>query len=156
MKQTFAVIILSLLVLLSGCGEGEKSPAQPDASPVNTFIIDYAHESGGVFYHGTLSMVGDKVKITWTVDDGSNKKSRNVSMTTETFSGIWDAFNDISDFNAGFVKDPNQQLDPKTYHVVGIVFSVEGQTGKRTYMIPAEGASPAFKKWLIKIGHPAK
>ena len=77
-------------------------------------------------------------------------------MSEETFRGVWHSLNEIGDFKTGTVKDPQQPLDPKTHHVVGIAYSLGGQTGTRTHMVPARGASPAFQEWLSSTsGTPA-
>lgn len=119
-------------------------------------MIDYAHESDGVFHHGTVSLIDGKVGATWTVDDKGQKRSQDIAMSEETFRTIWDSLNDIPDFQAGAVKEPSQQLDPSTHHVVGIVFSIGGQQGMRTHMIPSASASSAFKEWLSRIGYTGK
>ena len=113
-------------------------------------------DTEGVFYHGTFTLIGGKVGATWTVDGGGNKKSQNVNMTEEAFRGVWDSLNEIGDFKTGAVKDPQQALDPKTHHVVGVAYSLGGQMTTRTHMIPATSASPAFLEWLSKLGYPGK
>jgi len=145
---------MGFLASLIGCGKEPPSP--PPAPPANKFMIDYAHESEGVFCHGTFTLIGGKVRATWTVDGGGNKRSQNVNMTEEAFRGVWDSLNEIGDFKAGAVKDPQQALDPKTHHVVGIAFSLGGQMTTRTHMIPATSASPAFQDWLSSLGYPGK
>jgi len=146
-------ITIGLIVALAGCSRQQS--AEQTTPPETKFMIDYAHESDGVFLHGTFSLIGDKVRATWTIDKHGNKKSLDVAMTEETFRGIWDAFNDVPDFKAGMVKDQDQKLDWRTHHVVGIVFNIEGQEGMRTYMIPAKGSSAAFKDWLTKLEQPS-
>jgi len=120
-------------------------------------MIDYAHESDGVFHHGTFSFIGGKVGATWTLDRGGKKDSRDIPMTEDAYRSIWDGVSgDIPDFKAGAVRDPNQQLDTSTHHVVGIVFSLGEQKGMRTCMIPSATASAEFKQWLTKIGYTGK
>jgi len=143
------------LASLFGCGQ--QPTATSAAVPANdTFMIDYAHESGGVFHHGTFSLIDGKIGATWSVDEGGKKNSQDLAMTEDTFRSVWDSLNDIPDFKAGVVLDPNQQLDTSTHHVIGIVFSIGGQKGMRTHMIPADTASPSFKVWLSKIGYNGK
>lgn len=120
-------------------------------------MIDYAHESDGVFHHGTFSLIGGKVGATWTLDRGGNKESRDIPMTEDAFRIIWDGVSgDIPDFKAGAVGDPNQQLDTSTHHVVGIVFNFGEQQGMRTCVIPSATATAEFKQWLTKIGYTGK
>ena len=149
MNRIFPTILA--LVLIFGCSKS-SSPTPKS----NVFMIDYAHESGGVFYHGTFSLVGDKVGATWTTDQGGKKESRSVTMTEATFRSLWDSMNEVEDFKKGTVKDPGQQLDPKTHHVIGIAFRSADGEGMRTHMIPSEGISPAFKEWLGKLGYTGK
>jgi hypothetical protein len=71
MNRTSMVIIIGLLASLMGFG---KEPPSQQAEPsANTFIIDYAHKSGSVFYHGTFSLIGGKVSATWTINKGGEK-----------------------------------------------------------------------------------
>jgi len=119
-------------------------------------MIDYAHETDGVFHHGSFSLIGGKVGATWTVDDKGQKERKDLAMTEETFRSVWNAVKDIQDFKTGVVTAPDQQLDPLTHHVVGIVFSLSGQKGMRTHMIPASTTSPEFREWLTKIGYTGK
>src|SRR6266498_2890728 len=118
---------MGLLASLFGCGRQPESPPTA-ATAKDMFMIDYAHESRGVFHHGTFSLIGGKVGATWTVDEGGKMKSQDLAMTEETFRTVWDSLNDIPDFKTGAVKDPNQQLDTSSHHIVGIVFSVGGQS----------------------------
>ena len=142
---------MGFLAFLFGCGQQPTSPAA--SIPKDAQIIDYAHQSGGVFYHGTFSLIDGKAGATWTVDDGKGKKSRDMAITEQTFKSIWDAVSNIPDFKTGAAKDPNQQLDPATTHVVGTVSSVGGQQKMQAYMIPTATVSPAFRDWLSKIGY---
>lgn len=116
-------------------------------------MIDYAHESSGVFHHGTLTLIDGKVGATWTLDDKGQKKSQSLTMTEETFRSLWDSAKEIADFKTGAVTSPEQQLDPVSHHIVGLIFSLDGQKGVRTHMIPTSGVSPAFREWLTKIGY---
>lgn len=147
MNRTCLALTMGLLASLLGCG------SQAPSVPANTLVIDYAHESGGVFHHGTFSLIDGTAEATWTIDQGGSTKSQEIPMSEEAFRGIWDGMKDIPDFQAGLVEDSSQQLDPKTHHVVGIIFSEGEQTGMRTHMIPAAGASAAFKEWLAKLGY---
>jgi hypothetical protein len=119
--------------------------------------IDYAHEAGGVFHHGTFTLIGSEARATWSITDEAGAKStRDMPMTEETFRKLWDSLNTVPDFEAGIVRDAETRIDPATFHVVGIIFSFDGQKGMRTHMIPPEGASPAFKEWLQTIGYSGK
>jgi hypothetical protein len=116
-------------------------------------MIDYAHESDGVFHRGTFSLIAGKVGATWTLDRGGKKESRDIPLTEDAFRSLWDGINDIADFKTGAIRDPNQQLDTSTHHVVAIVFSLGHEKGMRTCVIPSATASPEFKQWLGKIGY---
>ena len=154
-KRALQIIIMGFLASLFGCGRQPASP--PTAAPAkDVFMIDYAHESDCVSHHGTFSLIGGKVGATWTLDRGGKKESRDIPLSEDAFRSIWDGVTDIPDFKTGAVKDPSQQLDPSTYHIVGIVFRVGGQKGMRTCMIASASASPEFKQWLTKIGYTGK
>jgi hypothetical protein len=159
---TETLYALFIGALLLGCSvtcfvtlaRRRQAASPPSAPPPDTdmFMIDYGHEAEGVFYHGTFSLSGGKAAAAWTEDDGDKKKRREVPMTEDAFKGIWDSLTEIADFQAGAVKDAHQPLDPRTNHVVELIFNMGGRKETRTYMIPAEGASPAFKAWLAKLG----
>ena len=71
-KPILQIIIMGFFASLFGCAQQPASP--PAAKPTkNVFMVDYAHESDGVFYHGTFSMIGGKVGATWTLDRGGKK-----------------------------------------------------------------------------------
>jgi hypothetical protein len=143
---------MAFLASLFGCGRQATTP--PPATPAkDILVIDYAHESSGVFHHGTLTLFDGKVGATWTLDDKGQKKTQSLTMTEETFKSLWNSVNDITDFRTGAVTSPEQQLDPVSHHIVGLIFSKDGQKGVRTHMIPVSGASPAFRDWIVKIGY---
>jgi hypothetical protein len=143
--------IIGFLPWFFGCSK--QPPPARATSPADMFMVDYAHVSNGAFHHGTFSLIGGKVGVTWTVDEGGNKKSRDLPMSKEAFQSGWDSLNEVADFNAGVVTDPNQRLDPKAHHIVGMVFNIGGKEGTRTHMIPAANTSSAFKQWLSKLGY---
>lgn len=155
MKRTLLILYMGLLTFLFGCGKQSESP-QASPVPRDARVIDYAHESGGVFYHGTFSLVDGKVGATWTIDDGRGKKSQEMAMGEETFRNIWNQVGDISDFKTGAATDPNQQLDPSSSHVVGVISSIGGKQTAQAYLIRSATASPAFQKWLDTIGYTGK
>jgi hypothetical protein len=155
MMQKPLIVIIGLFAFLFGCGRQPESP-RAAAPAKDAQVIDYAHESGGIFYHGTFSLIGGQVGATWTIDDGHEKKSQEMSMTEQTFRSIWDSVKEISDFKAGAAKDPDQQLDPSVGHVVGVISSIGGKQNAQAYMIPSASASPAFRDWLSKIGYTGK
>jgi hypothetical protein len=152
MNRRHVLLSMSIFASLFGCGK--KPPAKVAPVATNVFTIDHAHESGGAFYHGTISLIGDKAAAIWTDDEGGKKKSREIPMPEETFRTVWESMNDIADFKTGEVTDPDKRLDPKSCHVVGIGFSLNGKAGIRTFMIPAKTASPEFKHWLKKLWYP--
>jgi hypothetical protein len=156
MKRTiFLIIIMGFLASLLGCGRQATSP-QASAPPRNISAIDYAHESEGIFYHGTITLIDGDVGVTWTLDDGNGKKSHDIAMTGSTFKDIWDSLSTVPDFKTGVVTDPNQKLDPSADYVIGVVSSVGSQQKMQAYMIPAATASPAFHAWLDKSGYTGK
>ncbi len=117
---------MGILASLFGCGRQAASP--PASAPAKDIsAIDIAHESEGVFYHGTLTLIDGQIGVTWTVDDGKGKKSQDIAMTESAFKSIWDSMSSIPDFKAGAVTDPNQKLDPSADYVVGVVSTVAGE-----------------------------
>ena len=153
-KRALQIIIMGFLASLFGCG---RQPVAPAAAPAkDVFMITYAHESDGVFHHGTFSLIAGKTGATWTLDREGRKESRDIPLTEDAFRSIWDGINEIPDFKTGAIQDPNQQLDTSTHHVIGIVFDLGQQKGMRTCMIPSATASSEFKQWLTRIGYTGK
>ena len=74
MNRAAFAIIMGFLASLIGCGKQPPSP--PLAPPANKFMIDYAHESEGVFYHGTFTLIGGKVGATPGPLIGTETRSR--------------------------------------------------------------------------------
>lgn len=156
MKRTISLItIMGILASLLGCGR--QATSTPAPSPArNISAIDYAHESEGIFYHGTITLIDGNVGATWTLDDGNGKKSQDIAMTESNFKIIWDSLSTIPDFKTGAVTGPNQKLDPSADYVIGVVSSVGGQQKMQAYMIPAATASPAFHEWMSESGYTGK
>jgi hypothetical protein len=145
MKRILPLIFMGFLASLFGCGRPVGQPsAPPPAQDISA--VDLVHESGGIFYHGTLTLIDGKVGATWTVDDGKGKKSQDVLMTESAFRSIWDSVTNIPDFNAGAVTDPNQKLDPALGYMIGVISSVGGQQKMQAYMIPSATMSSAFRE----------
>jgi hypothetical protein len=149
------------MFLASVFGCSKQSPPSSPAAHTDLFMIDYSHESGGVFYYGRVSLKGTNVVVTCTLQEAGSKKSRDVRITEENFRSVWDSLNQIADFKAAAVamRRPDQEWtdnqrmgpnDPKTYYGIE-TFSRVG--GGRLYKSPADRASPEFKEWLSKLGY---
>ena len=119
------------------------------------YLIDYAHESAGILQHGTLSRIDGNVRVTWTVDEGGKRKSRDVPMADEAFRVVWAELSEIPEFQDA-INDPNERLNFVTHHIVIIMFRVSGQEEMRTFAIATNAASEEFKAWLSKIIETAK
>jgi hypothetical protein len=150
MRRILPFVFVGLVAVLFGC---KRQPAAAPADAKDASFIDYVHQSNGVFHHGSFSLIEGAVKSTWTIDDGKGKKSRDLAMTGQTFKSVWDSVNNIPDFKTGEVKDPNQQIDPSTNHVVSVISIVAGHQSVQMYMISSTSVSPAFREWLSKIGY---
>jgi hypothetical protein len=122
----------------------------------DVFVIDHGHESGGVYYHATLSLIDGEVGATWTQNGLGRKITHDLPMTEEAFRIIWASLNEIQDFKTSVVISADQEIDPVNYHVVGMAFVVGGQKEMRTHLVPASTVSPAFREWLTKIGYPGE
>ncbi|HRE79714.1 MAG TPA: hypothetical protein PLN52_01640 [Opitutaceae bacterium] len=153
MKLPLSFLSAFLSVCLAcSCAEPESA----DKPSRNLFVIDYAHESNGTFYHATLSLIEGQPKATWTTSRSDTKSSKQMPITEAQFREIWDDLNDITVFSQNAVRDPAQKLDPKTNHIIAVIFQVGEQKGLQTYMIPAGEKSQQFTTWLAKIGFPEK
>jgi hypothetical protein len=148
-RRMLATVFSGLCAGLVGLGLcATMSFAQSKAKTM--YIIDYAHESAGILHHGTLSRIDGAVRVTWTIDEGGKRRSRDVPMTEEAFTAAWAALNEVPEFRNA-ITDPDEHLNVVTHHIVGIVFRVSGQEEMRTFAIPASSASTEFNAWLAKI-----
>ena len=154
-RSAFRVLIIGIVACLFGCGRQPPS-ASAGSAPKSVMMIDYAHDTEGIFYHGTFSLIDGQVGATWTVDDGKGKKSRDIAMTEQTFRSIWDALGTLPEFAAGAAKDPEQKMDPSVAHIIGAASSINGRDEIRTYVISNAVASEGFREWLNKIGYAGK
>jgi hypothetical protein len=121
------------------------------AAPDQVFLLDFMTQEATTSRHGALSLIDGITKSTWTVQTGSSKKTFDVSISELAFRKVWDGTSDMAEINAFRVKDPDVRLDFTRNYVVGVVYSVYGQQGRATFLIPHDSKSAAAVKWARAI-----
>src|SRR5262245_43416528 len=103
--RTRAYLFCRLAILVGAAVFAARVYAQSEATEM--FIVSFAHESTGNLYHGTFSRIDGTVRATWSVDEGGERKTRDVAMSDETFRSIWDPLEEIPEFREFAVSDPD-------------------------------------------------
>lgn len=112
------------------------------------FLINYAHDSNGVFKNTTLTNFSGKLEGSTTIDDGTNRTEKSLNLSFDSFSKLWGGIQDISSISSYIVTNPDQPIDPKICHVIGITYQLNGNSGTATYCVPIDIKSMEFEQWL--------
>ncbi|MBC7821128.1 MAG: hypothetical protein IAG10_29935 [Planctomycetaceae bacterium] len=112
------------------------------------FIITYVHDKGGTFYQATVSEIDGEYDATWTVAKAGRENTKDGAVSKEQFKLLWNTIADAPVFHRSIPRDPNAQIDPIRFHVVGIAFDSEGEQGAVTYLVPVSERDPQLLSWL--------
>ena len=112
------------------------------------FLINYVHESGGVFENTTLTNFSGDIKGSTTIDNGTNKIEKSLNISFESFDRLWAGIQDIDSISSYMVSSPDQPINPKLCHIIGIKYELNGNTGAATYCVPDNQKSMEFEQWL--------
>jgi hypothetical protein len=118
-------------------------------------LIDYCHRVGDILYHGTISNLAGPVKATWTAEQEGEPVTSDQPMTEETFTLLWDLLASAAVFRRCVAEDLNQELDPSTHHLIGLVFTQDDEAGRCALLVPTDETDPEFTRWLEALGVPA-
>ena len=117
-------------------------------------LIDYAHARDGVLYHGTLSDLDGEPKATWTYEKGGRNVTCDQPLDAPTFRSLWNGVGNLSVFKRNRVRDPDQEVNPVSTHVIGIAFGDPEKPQLVQFMVPADEADPEFRAWLKTLNVP--
>lgn len=146
-------LFVALLIIVTSIGCTAKpasdNTTEPD-SAVPLHLIDYAHSSGGKFYHGTISDFDGTVKATWSIDGVAS----DVQMTERELFDLWQPLTTAQVFTESKISDGNVSLDPEKFHVITVVEEYNGGNFKQIHQVPNDDASPEFAAWLAQLRIP--
>ena len=117
------------------------------------FILDLAWNIDGSLYHGTLSLINDKVHETWTYDTKEGKKTQDVVLSKNEFSELWDYFATGGKFDKFRVKGPDTIMDFEMNMVAAVMYELDGKSGVTTFLVPNKEITEDFIK-LLSIPKP--
>jgi len=100
--------------------------------------------------NATISDIDGTPKASWTFRQHDDEFSNTVQLTNNQFSDLWNGLN-APVFTRHAVRDLNAQLDFRTKYVVGVVFNMDGETGRGTFLIPQDETDPDWLEWLRQI-----
>ena len=109
-------------------------------APKELFIIDFFTQKGNVTPHGTLSLIDQVPRSTWTTQTDLAKTTYDTRISEDDFRGIWDRISSLSDLAEFVSSDPKQKLSFTDHYIIGISFSLPGSQGMRLYWIPHDWA----------------
>lgn len=113
-------------------------------------IINFVHEEDGIFVNGTVSTLDGTPKASWTFAQDGGEFTQNVDVDEEDFDALWGALNEPV-FQRHAIRSADTELDFRNNYVVGVMFSVRGEAGRVTYLIPSVERDPVWRKWLSGI-----
>lgn len=119
-------------------------------SEQNFCLIDFAYENADeVFVHGTLRQLMERRRPCGRLR-GKRARRRTIEVDVAEFDALWDVLNEPV-FQRHAVRSPDALLDFRSNYVVGIVFNVEGEAGRMTYLVPFGEHDPIWQDWLVAI-----
>jgi hypothetical protein len=116
-------------------------------------MIDYAHLTGGVLYHGSLSDLDGTPRATWTYEDAGELVTRDRPLDQETFERLWHGCA-ASVFQQAIAVDMARPVDPTAFHIVSLVFTQNGAFGRCASLIAAGEIDAEFVAWLQLLNRP--
>lgn len=135
----------------------DASVAPPTIAPASSTpsddvqLIDYFHESDGVFYMATIGLTGGRYWTQWATQQGARRTTTNLVLTENQFRELGELQKALGEFRAAPFLSAD---DVQTQHVVLEYFRTNGQSGCRRLLIAADQTTPALEAWLKKLGFP--
>jgi hypothetical protein len=117
-------------------------------------MVTYAHEIGGILYHGTISSLQEEVLATWSYDDGDTRVTRNRPYDHATFEELWRDIGRLAVFRGAGTVDPQTVIDLSSQHVVTLAEWSSGEVRWSIQLVPETEHSPDFAAWLQKLRRP--
>jgi hypothetical protein len=119
-------------------------------------LIDYGHIVDGVLYHGTVDDLNGHALSTWTYESGGRVVRRDQPITQEEFIRLWGGIAILPVFPRWLTSDMAKPIDLEAEHVVGIVWTENGQYKRSCFLVPVDEPAPEFAEWLriLNVPHP--
>jgi hypothetical protein len=115
------------------------------------YWLDFMTQKPTESKHGTLCLIDGVTKSTWTVQFGNSKKTFDGHISEETFRRLWDGISDIAELDGFRVRSSDVRLDFTKNYVIGIAYTLSGQQGRATFLIPHNSNSEAAIMWAHEI-----
>jgi len=116
----------------------------------NLTIINFVHEEDCLFTNATLSIINGQPKATFSFDQDGQKFTNDIDLEEDDFESLWSQFNEPV-FVRCAVRSPDTRLDFRLNYIIGIIYNINGNAGKRTFLIPQNESDPTWLNWLRKF-----
>jgi hypothetical protein len=118
-------------------------------------LIDYVHENGSIFFHGTVSDLDGAPKSTWTWEENGGTVTQEQPIDQGTFRFLWNGIANLEVFRRSRIRDPDRKLDWVSYHVISIALQKATKLTRACFLVPAKESDPNFLAWLQALSVPA-
>lgn len=127
----------------------QKFPADPAVH-----VVQYAHETGGIFYNATLSNLNGPVIATWSYDEADQRVTRDRPLDPAVFRQIWSGIETLSVFRETFTEQMDLAVNPLQHHIVTLISNHGSQVKREIHVVPAGSTDEGFLTWLGMLGRP--
>lgn len=117
-------------------------------------VVQYAHQTGGVFYNATLSDLDGTVIATWSYDEEGERVTRDRPMEPSVFTQLWRGIETLSVFRDAFTEQLDRAVDPSQHHIVTLISGRVGEVKREICLVPAASADAGLTIWLEMLGRP--
>jgi hypothetical protein len=117
-------------------------------------MIQYAHETGGVFYNGTISNLNGPVIATWSYDLGPTRATKDRMIDPGTLAWLRRGIELLPVIRNGLCYEMGRDVDPAEHHIVTLIVSENGEVGRSIYLVPAVPWDAEFQLWLLGLKRP--
>jgi hypothetical protein len=116
----------------------------------NLTLINVVHEEDGLFTNATLSIINAQPKATFSFTQDGQEFTNDIDLNEEDFESLWSKFNQPV-FVRCAVRSPSTPLDLRRNYIIGIIYNINGDAGKMTYLIHHNESDPTWLDWLRKF-----
>ncbi|RBP46502.1 hypothetical protein DES53_102893 [Roseimicrobium gellanilyticum] len=129
------------------------SPASP---PQEVFVISFFTEKAGAAAQGTVSLIDQVPKSTWTIQSNGSRQTFDRPISEDSFRHIWDRISALTELDSYLSTDPGQAMSFTDHYIVGIIYVLSGKEGRRLYMIPHNCSAQSVLSWVQDIESTSK
>lgn len=116
--------------------------------------VQYAHETGGIFYNATLSDLSGPVIATWSYDEAEERVTRDRPLDPAVFEQIWSGIETLSVFRETFTEQLDLAVYPLQHHIVTLISKRGREVKREIHLVPAGSTDAEFATWLGMLGRP--